>query len=82
MAPTETVGKLCVIRSKTRPPLSSQVLSSVLSTSSDCSYCHTTANELSVLCMQTLLEMVAIVVFILPAIDQSDCSIRESVDSL
>ena len=53
---TETVGKLCVNRSSLRPPLWSQVLSSLLSASSDCSHYHTTSNDLSALhnlCMRT-----------------------------
>ena len=53
---TETVGKLCVNRSSLRPLLWSQVLSSLLSASSDCSHFHTTPNNLSALhnlCMRT-----------------------------
>ena len=42
------------------PPLSSQALSSPLSTSSDCSNCHTTANELSTLRTQAVWVLVAI----------------------
>ena len=49
----ETVGKLCVNWLSLRPLLLSQALSSLLSEamSSDCSHCHTTANELSTLCV-------------------------------
>ena len=47
MALTETVGKLGVNWLSSSPLLSSQALSSPLSTSSDCNHCHTTANELS-----------------------------------
>ena len=64
MAPTETVFKLRVNRSSSRPPLSSQVLSSPLSTctSSYCSHCYTTANQLSVLFTQSVWELVLIFV--------------------
>ena len=60
MPPTESVAKLRLNRSISRLLLSSQALSSPLSMSSDCSCCHTTDNELSASCMQTVCELVAI----------------------
>ena len=45
-----------------RPSLSSQAPFSLQSTSSDCSHCHTTANELSTLHTQTVWKLAAIFV--------------------
>ena len=49
MAPTESVGTLCeLVKSETI------AVEPLLPMSSDCSHCHTTANELSMLRMQTV----------------------------